>query len=59
MRLKAQHGLRIAQIILRILTALQAIPNHLVNVVKCISLIHFVLLNAPTLNGTRLTTRAS
>ena len=43
MRLKAQHGLRITQIILRILTALQAIPNHRVNVVKCISLIHFVL----------------
>jgi alkane 1-monooxygenase len=43
MRHKAQHGLRITQIILRILTALQAIPNHRVNVVKCISLIHFVL----------------
>ena len=43
MPLVAHHGLDITQIVLRILTALQAIPNHRIYVLKSVDLMHFFL----------------
>ena len=44
MRLETQHGFHISQIIVCILTTLQAIPNHRVNVFKCVSVVRVILL---------------
>ena len=48
MRLEPHHGFHISQVIVCILTTLQAIPNHCVNVFKSVSVVHVVLL-IPTL----------
>ena len=48
MRLEPHHGFHISQVIVCILTTLQTIPNHCVNVFKCVSVVHIVLL-IPTL----------
>ena len=44
MRFKPHHGFDISQVIVCILTTLQAIPNHCVNVFKSVSVVHVVLL---------------
>jgi hypothetical protein len=44
MRLEPHHGFHISQVIVCILTTLQAIPNYRINVFKCVSVVHVVLL---------------
>ena len=54
MRLEAHGGLHITQIIVRIFTALQAVPHHGVNVLKRVGLAHLSLLHTHTLPYPRL-----